>query len=84
MRDNTIMFHMYRQLPVAFLMRFGALWCIGIVAAVLLFLLYLRMARVSLSRTDRLYAVQLSKVILTLVSTGMALVAIAVYFIVQL
>ena len=84
MRDPTLMFHLHRQLPIIFLMRFGAFWFIGIIGAVLLFLLYLRLTRLYMSRTDRLYAVQLSKVILTVVTSGVALSAIALYLLISL
>jgi len=84
MRDTTIMFHLHRQLPVVFLVRFGAFWCIGIIGAVLLFLLYLHQSRVFISRTDKLYAIRLSKLILTFVSTGAALSAVIIYYLATL
>ncbi|WP_242917072.1 hypothetical protein [Pontibacter liquoris] len=79
MRDATVMSHLYRQLPIEFLMRFGAFWCIGIIGAVLLFLLYIRLGRMYISHADKLYAIRVSKFILTFVTTGIALSLVTIY-----
>ncbi len=84
MRDNTMLSHLYRQLPVLFLVRFSALWFIGVTGAVLLFLVYLRQSRSYISRTDKRHTIRLSKLILTFVTTGAALSFAALYLLITL